>query len=47
VCPRRDELRFHAGAATRIVTFSLKARAAIMLGGHKADAATWFEVTGG
>lgn len=38
-----DELRFQAGAATRVVTFSLKARASIMLGGHKADAATWLE----
>ena len=36
-----DELRFQSGAATRVVTFSLKARAAIMLGGHKADAVTW------
>ena len=41
-----DELRFQAGAATRVVTFSLKARAAIMLGGHKADAATWLEGDG-
>jgi predicted AlkP superfamily pyrophosphatase or phosphodiesterase len=38
-----DELRFQSGAATRVVTFSLKARAAIMLGGHKADAATWVD----
>jgi predicted AlkP superfamily pyrophosphatase or phosphodiesterase len=38
-----DELRFQTGTATRVVTFSLKARAAIMLGGHKADAATWLE----
>ena len=38
-----DELKFQAGGATRIVTFSLKARAAIMLGGHKADAVTWFD----
>jgi len=38
-----DELRLQSGAATRVVTFSLKARAAITLGGHKADAATWFE----
>jgi predicted AlkP superfamily pyrophosphatase or phosphodiesterase len=38
-----DELRFQAGAATRVVTFSLKARAAIMLAGHKADAATWVD----
>jgi predicted AlkP superfamily pyrophosphatase or phosphodiesterase len=41
-----DELRFQGGAATRVVTFSLKARASIMLGGHKADAATWFEGDG-
>jgi predicted AlkP superfamily pyrophosphatase or phosphodiesterase len=38
-----DELRFQTGAATRVMTFSLKARVSIMLGGHKADAATWFE----
>ena len=36
-----DELRFQSGAKTSVVTFSLKARSAIMLGGHKADAATW------
>jgi len=41
-----DELRFQTGAATRVVTFSLKARVSIMLGGHKADAATWFEGDG-
>jgi predicted AlkP superfamily pyrophosphatase or phosphodiesterase len=41
-----DELRFQAGAATRVVTFSLKARASIMLAGHKADAATWLEGDG-
>ena len=41
-----DELRFQNSAATRVVTFSLKARSAIMLGGHKADAATWVEGTG-
>jgi hypothetical protein len=41
-----DELRFQTGAATRVVTFSLKARAALMMGGHKADAATWFEGDG-
>jgi predicted AlkP superfamily pyrophosphatase or phosphodiesterase len=38
-----DELRFQSGAATRVVTFSLKARSAIMLGGHKPDAATWVD----
>lgn len=42
-----DELKFQAAGGTRIVTFSLKARAAIMLGGHKADAATWFDPTSG
>jgi predicted AlkP superfamily pyrophosphatase or phosphodiesterase len=42
-----DELKFQAGGATRIVTFSLKARAAIMLGGHKGDAVTWFEPAAG
>src|SRR5260221_10812353 len=41
-----EELRFQLGAATRVVTFSLKARSSIMLGGHKADAATWLEGDG-
>jgi predicted AlkP superfamily pyrophosphatase or phosphodiesterase len=38
-----DELRIQGGGATRVVTFSLKARAAITMGGHKADAVTWFD----
>jgi Type I phosphodiesterase / nucleotide pyrophosphatase len=38
-----DELRFQSGGATRVVTFSLKARAAITMAGHKADAVTWFD----
>lgn len=38
-----EELRFQSGGATRIVTFSLKARAAITMAGHKADAVNWFE----
>jgi predicted AlkP superfamily pyrophosphatase or phosphodiesterase len=40
-----DELKFQGagGAATRVVTFSLKARAAITMGGRLADAATWFD----
>jgi predicted AlkP superfamily pyrophosphatase or phosphodiesterase len=38
-----EELKFQSGSGTRVVTFSLKARAAIMLAGHKADAATWFD----
>ena len=38
-----EELRFQTSGATRIVTFSLKARAAITMAGHKADAVTWFD----
>src|SRR5216683_779115 len=38
-----DELRFQSGGATRVVTFSLKARSSITMGGHKADAVTWFD----
>src|SRR3989440_869553 len=38
-----EELKFQTSGATRIVTFSLKARASIALAGHKADAATWFD----
>src|SRR6267378_7262855 len=36
-----EELKFQTGGATRVVTFSLKARAAITMAGHKADAVTW------
>jgi predicted AlkP superfamily pyrophosphatase or phosphodiesterase len=42
-----EELKFQSGGPTRIVTFSLKARAAITMAGHKADAVTWFEPTVG
>jgi len=38
-----EELRLASGGATRVVSFSLKARAAITMAGHKADAVTWFE----
>jgi len=38
-----DELKFQTGSATRVVTFSLKARAAITLGGRIGDAVTWFD----
>ena len=38
-----EELKFQTGGATHIVTFSLKARAALTMAGHKADAATWFD----
>ena len=42
-----EELKFQSGRGTRVVTFSLKARAALMLAGHKADAATWFDDAAG
>jgi predicted AlkP superfamily pyrophosphatase or phosphodiesterase len=38
-----DELRFQAGARTRVVTFSLKGRAAITLAGHQADGVVWVD----
>jgi len=37
-----EELRFQRGGGAKVATFSLKARAAIALAGHKADAVTWF-----
>jgi predicted AlkP superfamily pyrophosphatase or phosphodiesterase len=36
-----EELKFQTSGATRVVTFSLKARAAITMAGHKGDAVTW------
>jgi len=42
-----DELKFQTGNGTRVVTVSLKARAAITLGGRLGDAVTWFDVTAG
>ena len=38
-----EELKYQSAAGTRVVTFSLKARAAITMAGHQADAVTWFE----
>src|SRR5436853_4482724 len=38
-----EELKFQTSGATRVVTFSVKARVAITMAGHKADAATWFD----
>ncbi len=38
-----DELKYQTGATSRVVAFSLKARAAIMLGGRLADSVTWFD----
>jgi predicted AlkP superfamily pyrophosphatase or phosphodiesterase len=42
-----EELKFQSGGPTRVVTFSLKARASITLAGHKADAVTWFDPAAG
>jgi predicted AlkP superfamily pyrophosphatase or phosphodiesterase len=42
-----DELKFQAGSGARVATFSLKARAAITLGGRLGDAVTWFDTTVG
>ncbi len=42
-----DELKFQSGSGTRIVTFSLKARAAITLAGRTGDAVTWYEPSTG
>ena len=41
-----EELKFQGGAETRVVTMSLKARAAITLAGHKAHSVTWFDPGG-
>lgn len=38
-----EELRVQTGRATRVLTFALKARSAIMLAGHRADAVTWHD----
>ena len=42
-----DELKFQWGGASRVVSFSLKARASITMGGRTADAVTWFDPTVG
>lgn len=38
-----DELKFQSGSGTRVVTFSLKARASITIAGRQGDAVTWFD----
>jgi len=38
-----EELKFQSGGGSRVVALSLKARAAITMAGHKADATTWFD----
>lgn len=42
-----DQLRAQSGGKSRVVTFSLKARSAIMMAGHGGDAVTWFDDTNG
>ena len=42
-----DELRSQSPIPGRVVTFSIKERTAIMLAGHRADAASWFSATAG
>src|SRR5258707_3881667 len=41
-----EELKFQTGGATRVVTFSIKARSAISMAGHKGDAVTWVDTSG-
>jgi predicted AlkP superfamily pyrophosphatase or phosphodiesterase len=41
-----EELKFQTGGATRVVTFSVKARSAITMAGHKGDAVTWIDQPG-
>ena len=41
-----DELRAHMQPATHIIAFSLKARAAIPMAGHRPDAVVWFDDSG-
>jgi predicted AlkP superfamily pyrophosphatase or phosphodiesterase len=42
-----DELRTQLPVPARVVTMSIKARAAITLAGDRADAATWFDAAAG
>ncbi|HEX5425775.1 MAG TPA: alkaline phosphatase family protein [Candidatus Acidoferrales bacterium] len=42
-----EELKFQRGGRPRVFTFSLKARAALMLAGHSADGVTWFDSRSG
>src|SRR5260370_5110431 len=38
-----DELEFQSGRGVRVVSFALKARASITMGGRTGDAVTWFD----
>jgi predicted AlkP superfamily pyrophosphatase or phosphodiesterase len=42
-----DALREQSGGGTRVVAFSLKARAAVTLAGHRADAVAWHDARTG
>src|SRR5205085_10601764 len=42
-----DELKLATGGASKVVTLSLKDRAAILLGGHSQDVSLWFDDAGG
>ncbi len=42
-----EELKLQGPGGTRVVTFSVKARSALTMAGHKADAATWFDTETG
>ena len=42
-----DELKLATGGAAKVVTLSLKDRAAILLGGHAQDVSLWYDDAGG
>jgi predicted AlkP superfamily pyrophosphatase or phosphodiesterase len=42
-----DKLRAQLGEKGRVVTMAIKARAAIMLAGHRSDSTTWYEASSG
>lgn len=42
-----DELKLASGGASKVITISLKDRAAILLGGHAQDMSLWFDDAGG
>ncbi len=42
-----EELKFQSAGGTRVVSFSLKARAALTLAGHRADATAWLDPDAG
>ena len=42
-----EELKFQSRGGTRVVMLSLKARAALTMAGHKADAAVWLDTATG